>query len=145
MLCITQRTSRGGWGISQLPPPPHPPFQEKFQKLRSQILYLEGFKFDFKKSFLITFNCYIYFHVKAYMYILHHNLHGKAAFNFCISFKNTSAFIVKKYFTNITVFAIFEFASSIICQINMYFLSWRDNFGEIHCTYSHIGSQFVIC
>jgi hypothetical protein len=127
MCCGSHRGPLGADGV--FPNYPPPPFQEKFQKLRSQILYTEGFKFDFKKSFLITFNCYIYFHVKAYMYILHHNLRGQAAFNLCISFKNTSAFMVKKYFTNITVFAIFEFASWEILQPHL------EVRGVIHNTY----------
>jgi hypothetical protein len=37
------------------------PLSKTFWKLRSQILHSEVFKFEFKKSFLIAFVCYVYF------------------------------------------------------------------------------------
>ena len=70
-----------------------PLFQDFFWKQRSQILYSDVFKFDFKKSFSIAFVCYTQFHVKASLHILHHYLCGKAAFNSCINFRNISALV----------------------------------------------------
>lgn len=91
--------------------PPPTPFL--FLKLRSQILSSKVFKIYFKKK--SVFSC---IHL-AYLIscqdipaLLNHYLYAKAAdsaVNLRINFQNIFAFTVKKSFTIITVFAIFEF------------------------------------